>query len=47
MLQKAFLSQRLSRLPKEPLAKLFVSVILNEGNDLNFLKMRDSSLRSA
>ena len=30
----------------EPLAKLFVSVILNEVKDLNRPKIRDSSLHS-
>jgi hypothetical protein len=33
-------------LSKEALAKLFVSVILNEVNDLNHMKTRDSSLHS-
>jgi hypothetical protein len=32
--------------PPEALAKLFISVILNEVKDLNRLKIRDSSLRS-
>jgi hypothetical protein len=31
---------------KEPLAKLFISVILNGVNDLKRLKIRDSSLSS-